>query len=49
MRQNEENERAWGLNDASIDVVTAAIHRFEQSMGFRSFKKFYYEQAVGFR
>ena len=60
MKHNEENERvkrayrlhlkaARGLNDASIDVATAAIHRFEESTGFRSFKKYHYEQAVAFR
>jgi integrase len=60
LKHNEENERikrayrlhlkaARGLNDASIDVVTAAIHRFEESTGFRSFKKFHFEQPVAFR
>jgi integrase/recombinase XerD len=60
MKHNEENERikrayrlhlkaARGLNDASIDVATAAVHRFEESTGFRSFKKFHFEQAVAFR
>jgi integrase len=60
MKHNEENERikrayrlhlkaARGLNDASIDVATAAIHRFEESTSFRSFKKFHFEQPVAFR
>jgi integrase len=60
MRHNEENERikrgyrlhlkaARGLNDGSIDVATAAIHRFEVSTSFRSFKRFHYEQALAFR
>jgi integrase/recombinase XerD len=60
MKHNEENERtkrayrlhlkaARGLNDARVDVATAAIHRFEQSTSFRSFKKFHFEQAVAFR
>jgi site-specific recombinase XerD len=40
---------ARGLNDASIDVATAAIHRFEDSTAFRSFKKFHVEQAIAFR
>lgn len=59
-KYNEENERikrayrlhlkaARGLSDASVDVVTAAIHRFEDSAGFRSFKKFHFEQAIAFR
>jgi integrase len=60
MKHNEENERikrayrlhlkaARGLNDASIDVATAAIHRFEESTAFRPFKKFHFEQAIAFR
>lgn len=60
MKHNEENERikrayrlhlkaARGLNEASIDVATAAIHRFEESTAFRPFKKFHFEQAVAFR
>jgi len=59
MKHNEESERikrayrlhlkaARGLNDASIDVATAAVHRFRESTGFR-FKKFHFEQAVAFR
>jgi hypothetical protein len=50
MKHNEENERikrayrlhmkaARGLSDASIDVASAAIHRFEKDSAFRSFKK----------
>jgi len=60
MKHNEENERikrayrlhlkaARGLNDSSIDVATAAIHRFEESTAFRPFKKFHFEQAIAFR
>ncbi len=60
MKHNEENERikrayrvhlkaARGLNDASIDVVAGALHRFEESTAFRSFKKFHFEQAIAFR
>lgn len=60
MKHNEENERikrayrlhlkaARGLSDASVDVVTAAIHRFEESTAFRSLKKFHFEQAIAFR
>jgi len=30
------------LSDASIDVASAAIHRFEESAGFRPFKKFHF-------
>jgi integrase/recombinase XerD len=59
-KHNAENERikrayrlhlraARGLSEATIDVATAAIHRFEQSTGFRSFKKFHFEQAIAFR
>src|SRR5450631_1249617 len=60
MKHNEENERikrayrlhlkaARGLSDASIDVASAALHRFEESTGFRPFKKFHFEQAISFR
>jgi integrase/recombinase XerD len=61
MRQhNAENERvkreyliylkaAKGLNEASLDTVTKAIHRFEVSTKFRSLRKFHIEQAVAFR
>lgn len=60
MKHNEENERikrayrlhlkaARGLSDASIDVASAAIHRFEESTAFRPFKKFHFEQAIAFR
>lgn len=60
MKRNDENERikrsyrlhlqhARGLSEASMDVSTAAIHRFEESTGFRSFKKFHHEQAIAFR
>ena len=36
-------------NDASVDVASAAIHRFEEDSAFRSFKKFHVEQAIAFR
>jgi integrase len=60
MKHNEENERikrayrlhlkaARGLSDASIDVASAAIHRFEEDSAFRPFKKFHFEQAIAFR
>jgi integrase len=60
MKHNEENERikrtyrlhlkaARGLSDASIDVASAAIHRFEECTAFRPFKKFHFEQAIAFR
>jgi integrase/recombinase XerD len=61
MRQhNAENERikreyliylkaAKGLSEASLDTVAKAIHRFEASTRFRSFRKFHVEQAVAFR
>lgn len=58
MKHNEQNERikrayrlhlkaARGLSDASIDVASAAIHRFEETTAFRPFKKFHFEQAGG--
>jgi integrase len=40
---------ARGLSEATIDTVAKAIHRFEVSTGFRSFKKFHIEQAIAFR
>jgi integrase len=61
MRQhNAENERvkreyliylkaAKGLSEASLDTVAKAIHRFEVSTKFRSFRKFHIEQAIAFR
>jgi integrase/recombinase XerD len=61
MRQhNAENERikreyliylkaAKGLSEFSLDTVAKAIHRFEASTRFRSFRKFHVEQAVAFR
>ncbi len=61
MRQhNAENERikreyltylraAKGLSEASLDTVIKALHRFEVSTKFRSFRKFHVEQAVAFR
>jgi integrase len=59
-KHNPENERikrayrlhlqhARGMSEASLDVSTAAIHRFEQSTDFRSFKQFRREQAIAFR
>jgi integrase len=59
-RHNPENERikrayrlhlqhARGMSEPSMDVSTAAIHRFEESTGFRSFKRFHHEQAIAFR
>jgi site-specific recombinase XerD len=60
MKYNEQNERinrayrlhlkaARGLSDASVDVASAAIHRFEESTALRTFKKFHFEQAIAFR
>jgi integrase/recombinase XerD len=59
-RHNAENERvkreyliylkaAKGLSEASLDTVAKAIHRFEVSPRFRSFRRFQVEQAVAFR
>jgi integrase len=59
-KHNPENERvkrayrlhlqhSRGMSEASIDVSTAAIYRFEESTGFRSFKRFHNEQAMAFR
>jgi integrase len=59
-KHNADNERikrayfahlkaARGLSETSIDAAAKAIHRFEVSTGFRSFKKFHVEQAIAFR
>jgi integrase len=59
-KHNADNERikrlyfrhlkdARGLSEASIDAAAKAIHRFESSTDFRSFKKFHIEQVIAFR
>jgi integrase len=59
-KHNADNERikrlyfrhlknARGLGEASIDAAAKAIHRFESSTDFRSFKKFHIEQVIAFR
>ena len=59
-KYNPENERikrayfahlraARGFSESTVDAVAKAIHRFESSLGFRSFKKFHIEQAMAFR
>ena len=59
-KHNAENERikrlyfrhlkdARGLSEASIDAAAKAIHRFESSTDFRSFKKFHIEQVIAFQ
>jgi hypothetical protein len=35
-----------GLSDASIDLASAAIHRFEKDTSFRSFKKFHLSRPL---
>jgi integrase len=55
--ENERIKRAYfihlkagrGLSEPSIDAIAKAIHRFEATTGFRSFKKFHIEQAIAFR
>ncbi len=42
-------KEAKRLNEASIDVVAAALHRFEAYTGFRDFRKFHIQQAIGFK
>ncbi len=60
IKHNPENERikraylihlkaARGLNEATVDSVAKAIHRFEASTGYRNFKKFHVEQVLAFR
>jgi integrase len=42
-------EQAEGLDEKSTDKVLAAILKFEESTGFRSFKNFNVEQAAKFK
>lgn len=42
-------EEADGLDDKSTDKVLAAILKFEQSTGFKPFKRFHIEQAAIFK
>ncbi|WP_417718311.1 tyrosine-type recombinase/integrase [Salipiger sp.] len=42
-------EQAKGLDQSSTDKVLAAILKFEQSTGFKSFKRFHIEQASRFK
>lgn len=57
---NEDNERikrayvtyleqAQGLDEKTTDKVLADIYRFEQSTGFKPFRKFHIEQAMKFK
>jgi len=58
-KRNSENERikrayvhhlkgARGHSEATIALTVSAIHRFELSTGFRSFKKFHVALAMAF-
>jgi integrase len=38
-----------GYDEASIDSVAQAIHRFEQSTRFKAFDRFHIEQAIAFK
>jgi len=38
-----------GQNDASLDAVVMAFSRFETYTGYCDFKKYHYEQAIGFK
>ena len=42
-------EEADGLDEKSTDKVLAAILKFEQSTGFKPFKRFHIEQAAKFK
>ena len=42
-------EQSKGQNVATTDSVAAAIHAFEKYTKCRDFKKFHYEQAIGFK
>ena len=59
-KHNPDNERikrkyliflkeAKRQNEASIDAVAKALSRFEPYTKYRNFKKFHFEQAVGFK
>jgi integrase len=60
MKYNAENERikrkyytflkeAKQHSEPTIDAATKALHRFEVYSGFRNFKRFHFEQAIGFK
>jgi len=60
MKHNAENERikrqyftflkeAKRQNEASIDLVAMAIHRFEGYNKYKGFKTFHFQQAIGFK
>jgi hypothetical protein len=42
-------KEAKGRNEASIDGVAKALHRFETYTRFRDFKQFHVEQVKGFK
>ncbi len=59
-KRNAENERlkrayftylkeARRFSEASVDAVAKALNRFENYTGFRSFKQFHIQQAIGFK
>ncbi len=59
-KYNAENERikrqyytflkeAKQHSEPTIDAATKALHRFESYSKFRNFKKFHFEQAIGFK
>jgi integrase len=55
--ENERIKRAYftylkearGLSEHSIDAAAAALCRFEEYTGYRDFKNFHVQQAVGFK
>lgn len=55
--RNERIKRAYlrylkeakRLSESSVDNAAAALHRFEIYTGFRDFRRFHIEQAVGFK
>ena len=42
-------KQAKGQNEASVDAVAKAVSRFELYNGFKDFKAFHFEQAIGFK
>ena len=60
MKNNPENERikrkyfrflsdSEGRDEATVDVVAAALARFENFTARRDFKSFHIEQAIAFK
>lgn len=42
-------EQSMGRKSVSVDAVAKALNRFEEHTGYKSFKMFHIEQAIGFK